>query len=171
MYDFLKNPENGSCAQNSCHWLSPCDFVSSPLTPLKQIAIPFDTANSTEIKDFTFTFFFFTDFRGHFFRLFTFFVVVVFSSAIKHITETCYASVYIFSLNFCILFSLFKSCHDIIPYQKYYEACKYDVCYKKNDSMACASVEAYAQLCGQKSICVDWRDSAELNGLCGKRGE
>ncbi|XDV53248.1 hypothetical protein PO909_021805, partial [Leuciscus waleckii] len=61
---------------------------------------------------------------------------------------------------------LFKSCHDIIPYQKYYEACKYDVCYKKNDSMACASVEAYAQQCGQKSICVDWRNSADLNGLC-----
>ncbi|XP_016322227.1 mucin-2-like isoform X13 [Sinocyclocheilus anshuiensis] len=61
---------------------------------------------------------------------------------------------------------LFKSCHDIVPYQSYYEACKYDVCYKKNDSMACASVEAYAQLCGQQSICVDWRDSADLNGLC-----
>lgn len=101
----------------------------------------------------------------------TFFVVIVFASAIKHTIEPCYASVYIFSLNFCVLFSLFKSCHDIIPYQKYYEACKYDVCYKKNDSMACASVEAYAQLCGQKSICVDWRDSADLNGLCGKRAE
>ncbi len=70
----------------------------------------------------------------------------------------------VFSLNFCILFSLFKSCHDIVPYQSYYEACKYDVCYKKNDSMACASVEAYAQLCGQQSICVDWRDSADLTG-------
>ncbi|KAF4094917.1 hypothetical protein G5714_023995 [Onychostoma macrolepis] len=62
--------------------------------------------------------------------------------------------------------NLFKSCHDIVPYQSYYEACKYDVCYKKNDSMACASVEAYAQLCGQQSICVDWRDSADLNGQC-----
>uniref|UniRef100_A0A672NXN1 VWFD domain-containing protein n=1 Tax=Sinocyclocheilus grahami TaxID=75366 RepID=A0A672NXN1_SINGR len=61
---------------------------------------------------------------------------------------------------------LFKSCHNIVPYESYYEACKYDVCYKKNDSMACASVEAYAQLCGQQSICVDWRDSADLNGLC-----
>lgn len=143
-----------SCTPNSSHWLSQSDFVSSPLRPLKQNAIPFDTANSTEITHFTL-------------KMATFFV---FGSAIKHSTEPCYASVYIFSLNFCVLFSLFKSCHDIIPYQSYYEACKYDVCYK-NDSMACASVEAYAQQCGQQSICVDWRDSADLNGLCGKRAE
>ncbi|RXN24030.1 mucin-2-like isoform X5 [Labeo rohita] len=61
---------------------------------------------------------------------------------------------------------LFKSCHDFVPYKSYYEACKYDVCYKKNDSMACASLEAYAQQCGQQSVCVDWRNSTDLKGLC-----
>ncbi|RXN22547.1 mucin-2-like isoform X2 [Labeo rohita] len=61
---------------------------------------------------------------------------------------------------------LFKSCHDVVPYKSYYEACKYDVCYKKNDSMACASLEAYAQQCGQQSVCVDWRNSTDLKGLC-----
>lgn len=71
--------------------------------------------------------------------------------------------------NFCTFSSLFKSCHDIVPYQSYYEACKYDVCYKRNDTMACASLEAYAQVCGQQSICVDWRGSDDLNGQCGKK--
>ncbi|KAL1247267.1 hypothetical protein QQF64_022643 [Cirrhinus molitorella] len=61
---------------------------------------------------------------------------------------------------------LFKSCHNVVSYKSYYKACKYDVCHKKNDSMACASVEAYAQQCGQQSVCVDWRNSADLKGLC-----
>lgn len=38
----------------------------------------------------------------------------------------------------------------------------------RNESVACASLEAYAQLCGDKSICVDWRSSPILKGLCGK---
>ncbi|XP_056307302.1 intestinal mucin-like protein [Danio aesculapii] len=35
-----------------------------------------------------------------------------------------------------------------------------------NESYGCASVESYAQLCSRKSICVDWRSSPELKGLC-----
>ncbi|XP_067292702.1 mucin-2 [Pseudorasbora parva] len=62
--------------------------------------------------------------------------------------------------------NVFKSCHDVVPHQDYYEACKYDVTKMKNDSAACSSVEAYAQLCGDKSICVDWRNSPILKGLC-----
>ncbi|XP_051545118.1 mucin-2-like [Myxocyprinus asiaticus] len=61
---------------------------------------------------------------------------------------------------------LFKKCHDVVPYESYYEACKYDVCHKQNESGACSSVEMYAKLCGQDSICVDWRNSAGLKGLC-----
>ncbi|XDV53255.1 hypothetical protein PO909_021811, partial [Leuciscus waleckii] len=45
-------------------------------------------------------------------------------------------------------------------------ACKYDVCALKNKSVACISLEAYAQQCGQQSVCVDWKNSADLKGLC-----
>ncbi|XDV53262.1 hypothetical protein PO909_021817 [Leuciscus waleckii] len=62
--------------------------------------------------------------------------------------------------------NLFNSCHDAVPYLDYYEACKYDVSRMGNESVACASLEAYAQLCGDKSICVDWRSSPILKGLC-----
>ncbi|XP_056596652.1 mucin-2-like [Triplophysa dalaica] len=62
---------------------------------------------------------------------------------------------------------LFKSCHKSVPYESYYEACKYDVCHMRNESIACSSLEAYAQMCGQVSVCVDWRNSANLTGLCG----
>ncbi|KAA0724595.1 Mucin-5AC [Triplophysa tibetana] len=61
---------------------------------------------------------------------------------------------------------LFKSCHKSVPYESYYEACKYDVCHMRNESIACSSLEAYAQMCGQVSVCVDWRNSANLTGLC-----
>ncbi|XP_058622662.1 mucin-2 isoform X2 [Onychostoma macrolepis] len=62
--------------------------------------------------------------------------------------------------------NLFNSCHNAVPYQDYYKACVYDVSGMGNESVACASVEAYAQLCGQKSICVDWRSSPVLKGIC-----
>ncbi|XP_057185196.1 mucin-2-like [Triplophysa rosa] len=61
---------------------------------------------------------------------------------------------------------LFKRCHQSVPYESYYEACKYDVCHMSNESIACTSLEAYAQMCGQASVCVDWRNSADLKGLC-----
>uniref|UniRef100_A0A8C1UCI8 VWFD domain-containing protein n=2 Tax=Cyprinus carpio TaxID=7962 RepID=A0A8C1UCI8_CYPCA len=62
--------------------------------------------------------------------------------------------------------NLFNSCHNAVPYQDYYKACVYDVSRMGNESVACASVEAYAQICGQMSVCVDWRSSPVLKGLC-----
>ncbi|KAK9952102.1 hypothetical protein ABG768_017960, partial [Culter alburnus] len=61
---------------------------------------------------------------------------------------------------------LFKKCHGVVPYQNYYEACKYDVCSLKNKSVACTSLDTYAQQCGLQSVCVDWKNSADLKGLC-----
>ncbi|KAG1928912.1 mucin-2-like [Pimephales promelas] len=61
---------------------------------------------------------------------------------------------------------LFEKCHGVVPYQSYYEACKYDACALQNKSVACISLEAYAQECGLQSVCVDWRNSADLKGLC-----
>ncbi|KAG1928905.1 mucin-2-like [Pimephales promelas] len=61
---------------------------------------------------------------------------------------------------------LFEQCHGIVPFKSYYEACKFDVCSLKNESVACISLETYAQECGLQSVCVDWRNSADLKGLC-----
>jgi len=70
--------------------------------------------------------------------------------------------------NLHVLHRLFEKCHGVVPYQSYYEACKYDACALQNKSVACISLEAYAQECGLQSVCVDWRNSADLKGLCGK---
>ncbi|XP_039521923.1 mucin-2 isoform X5 [Pimephales promelas] len=61
---------------------------------------------------------------------------------------------------------MFEKCHGVIPYENYYEACKYDVCHMGKNSTGCTSLEAYAQLCGKEGICVDWRTSDQLQHMC-----
>lgn len=70
------------------------------------------------------------------------------------------------SLFVCLL-SVFKACHKEIPPKPFYEACKFDVCHVKNDTMACSSLEAYALMCSESSVCISWRNS--VKGLCGRR--
>uniref|UniRef100_A0A3B3Z8T9 VWFD domain-containing protein n=1 Tax=Periophthalmus magnuspinnatus TaxID=409849 RepID=A0A3B3Z8T9_9GOBI len=68
----------------------------------------------------------------------------------------------------CLSFelSVFKECHEVINPDPFYKACKYDVWYMRN-STGCSSLEAYASLCLQNSICVSWRNATQ--GLCGKK--
>ncbi|EHB17062.1 Mucin-2, partial [Heterocephalus glaber] len=53
--------------------------------------------------------------------------------------------------------SLFAQCHPWVPPQHYYEACVFDSCFVPDSGMECASVQAYAALCSQQGVCVDWR--------------
>lgn len=46
----------------------------------------------------------------------------------------------------------------------YYEGCIFDSFTGPDSSLACASLQAYAALCAQKGICVDWR--SRTGGAC-----
>ncbi|XP_075692869.1 mucin-2-like [Rhinoderma darwinii] len=51
----------------------------------------------------------------------------------------------------------FQKCHKIVSPNDYYEACVYDSCHVSRSTIGCSSLQHYAQLCGDKGICIDWR--------------
>uniref|UniRef100_A0A3Q2CYM2 VWFD domain-containing protein n=2 Tax=Cyprinodon variegatus TaxID=28743 RepID=A0A3Q2CYM2_CYPVA len=59
---------------------------------------------------------------------------------------------------------MFKDCHKKIPADSFYEACKFDNCHMPNSSIGCTSLEAYALMCAEASVCIDWRNLAK--GQC-----
>ncbi|XP_070828132.1 intestinal mucin-like protein [Chaetodon trifascialis] len=63
-----------------------------------------------------------------------------------------------------LISKVFKACHKAVPPQNYYEACKFDVCHIRNSTIGCSSIETYATLCTEASVCVDWRNAS--NGQC-----
>ncbi|XP_042267675.1 mucin-2-like [Thunnus maccoyii] len=63
-----------------------------------------------------------------------------------------------------LISKVFEECHKVIPPQNVYEACKFDVCHMKDPSVGCSSMEAYAMMCTEASVCVDWRNAT--NGQC-----
>ncbi|XP_037834157.1 mucin-2 isoform X8 [Kryptolebias marmoratus] len=63
-----------------------------------------------------------------------------------------------------IMSNVFKECHKKIAPQAYYQACKSDVCRSPNTNVGCTSLEAYALLCNDASVCVEWRNVT--NGQC-----
>ncbi|RVE71725.1 hypothetical protein OJAV_G00054850 [Oryzias javanicus] len=66
-----------------------------------------------------------------------------------------------------LMSKVFEECHKEIPPEAFYEACKFDVCHMSNMSMGCSSLEAYALMCAELSVCVSWREST--NGKCAYR--
>ncbi|XP_024604802.1 intestinal mucin-like protein [Neophocaena asiaeorientalis asiaeorientalis] len=60
--------------------------------------------------------------------------------------------------------SLFSRCHTVASPKHYYEGCIFDSFTGPDSSLACASLQAYAALCAQKGICVDWR--SRTGGAC-----
>lgn len=63
-----------------------------------------------------------------------------------------------------IMDSLFSQCHPFVPPKHYYEACLFDSCFVAGSGMECASVQAYAALCAQEGVCIDWRNHTQ--GAC-----
>ncbi|KAK2917760.1 mucin-5AC-like [Channa argus] len=63
-----------------------------------------------------------------------------------------------------LLSKVFEKCHKVIDPQHFYEACKFDVCHMPNSTMGCSSLQVYATMCAESSVCVDWRSAT--NGQC-----
>ncbi|KAL6474546.1 hypothetical protein MHYP_G00181070 [Metynnis hypsauchen] len=80
------------------------------------------------------------------------------STTITTVTEIC-------DISICKIINskVFEQCHQFYPPENFYKACKYDVCNMRN-ATGCYSLESYATLCAQMSVCVDWRNFT--NGVC-----
>lgn len=63
-----------------------------------------------------------------------------------------------------IISKVFEKCHQKINPEPFYEACKFDVCHMPNSTVGCSSLEGYAMMCAEMSVCVDWRASTQ--GQC-----
>ncbi|XP_076142699.1 mucin-5AC-like [Alosa pseudoharengus] len=59
---------------------------------------------------------------------------------------------------------VFEMCHEVIPYDVFIEGCEFDICYTRNISIGCASLQSYAQQCALNGICIDWRGATA--GVC-----
>nr|XP_057931090.1 mucin-2-like [Doryrhamphus excisus] len=63
-----------------------------------------------------------------------------------------------------LISKVFEECHKVISPESFYKACKFDVCQMPNSTVGCSSLEAYAMMCAEASVCVDWRGAAK--GKC-----
>ncbi|XP_066438448.1 mucin-2-like, partial [Eleutherodactylus coqui] len=52
---------------------------------------------------------------------------------------------------------IFQKCHNVVSPNDFYKACEYDSCHVPRSGIECSSLQHYAQLCGEKGICIDWR--------------
>ncbi|KAK2917757.1 hypothetical protein Q8A73_004503 [Channa argus] len=63
-----------------------------------------------------------------------------------------------------LISKVFEKCHKVIDPQHFYEACKFDVCHMPTSTMGCSSLQVYATMCAEASVCVDWRSATK--GQC-----
>uniref|UniRef100_G3NQE6 Uncharacterized protein n=1 Tax=Gasterosteus aculeatus aculeatus TaxID=481459 RepID=G3NQE6_GASAC len=61
-----------------------------------------------------------------------------------------------------LMSKVFEECHKVIAPKAFYESCKFDVCHNATDG--CSSMEVYAMMCAELSVCVPWRNAT--NGKC-----
>ncbi|KAK2842370.1 hypothetical protein Q5P01_012570 [Channa striata] len=63
-----------------------------------------------------------------------------------------------------LISKVFEKCHKVINPQHFYEACKFDVCHMTTSTIGCSSLQVYATMCAEASVCVDWRSATK--GQC-----
>ncbi|NXT47305.1 MUC2L protein, partial [Pluvianellus socialis] len=63
-----------------------------------------------------------------------------------------------------LLGSVFEPCHAFVRPEKYYMACVFDSCVLPNLDLECSSLQTYAAICADQSVCIDWR--SHTNGVC-----
>ncbi|XP_056210496.1 mucin-2 [Falco biarmicus] len=63
-----------------------------------------------------------------------------------------------------LLGSVFEPCHGFVQPEKYYAACVFDSCVLPNLDLECSSLQTYAAVCADQSVCIDWRN--HTNGVC-----
>ncbi|NXW83947.1 MUC2L protein, partial [Alopecoenas beccarii] len=63
-----------------------------------------------------------------------------------------------------ILGSVFEPCHRFVQPEKFYAACVFDTSVLPNLGLECSSLQVYAAICADQSVCIDWRN--HTNGVC-----
>ncbi|XP_054475429.1 mucin-5B-like [Anoplopoma fimbria] len=63
-----------------------------------------------------------------------------------------------------LISKVFVECHKVISPKPFYESCKFDVCHMENSTIGCSSIEVYAAMCAEASVCTPWRNAT--NGQC-----
>lgn len=62
--------------------------------------------------------------------------------------------------------SVFEPCHRFVQPEKFYAACVFDTSVLPNLGLECSSLQVYAAICADQSVCIDWRN--HTNGVCCK---
>ncbi|CAL8381165.1 unnamed protein product [Arctogadus glacialis] len=60
--------------------------------------------------------------------------------------------------------SVFGKCHNVVPFEPFVVACKFDVCNMDIDIIGCTSIQTYAYACAEAGVCIDWRNATD--GIC-----
>ncbi|CAH2247939.1 c-binding -like [Pelobates cultripes] len=53
---------------------------------------------------------------------------------------------------------IFEECHSLVDVGNFFESCKQDMCFTGGESTSlCYAVQAYAQMCSEAGVCIEWR--------------
>uniref|UniRef100_A0A8C0UXR3 VWFD domain-containing protein n=1 Tax=Cyanistes caeruleus TaxID=156563 RepID=A0A8C0UXR3_CYACU len=81
---------------------------------------------------------------------------------VKSFHHMAFADVFFlsFSISSLIYTGIFKDCHTKVPPQNFFENCVYDMCFTGGQATSlCYGLQAYAELCVNAGICIEWRNA------------
>ncbi|KAM8892228.1 uncharacterized protein AB9W97_012349 [Spinachia spinachia] len=61
-----------------------------------------------------------------------------------------------------LMSKVFEECRKVLSPKTFYQSCQFDVCHKA--TKGCSSIELYAMMCAESSVCVPWRNATK--GTC-----